>query len=124
MLAADLSRDELEALLPYRLSDAAILAAKAQVARRKADRLREEWRRQSSFVATAAHAAKKIGERTHYRGTDFAAAMADANGRRGFARDAEKIYLRAEREAQALERALRRETARVEKAREASCRSS
>lgn len=109
--AASLSREELETLLPYRLSEAAIVAAKAQAARRKADRLREDWRRESTIVAALCREAKRLGERDGFRGPAYADAHASAHARRGYARDREKLYLRAEKEAQALERTLRRANA-------------
>lgn len=106
--AADLSRDELELLLPHRLPESAILAAKAQVARRKADRLRAAWREQSEIVTRHARRAKELGERDKWRGPDFAEALSAAHAWRGLAADAERLYIRAEKEAQALERAHRR----------------
>lgn len=106
--AASLSREELETLLPYRLSEAAILAAKAQVARRKANRAREDWRKASESSLRMLRRARAIGERDGFSGREYSDVMSSAHAQHGYAGTLEKIWRRAERDAGYWERCHKR----------------
>lgn len=106
---ADLTRPEMEELARlYRADEAAMLTARANVARDKADRAKARWRRESERTTAMAREAGQIGARDHYRGESYRQAMADVAAQRGVSRDAERAFLRAEKAAQAAERALKR----------------
>lgn len=109
ILLADLNRDELEeALRLHRVSEIGLLAARANVARAKAGKALARWRAELERTSALTKEAGKIGKRDGFRGDAYAQAHAAAHAQRGLSQDAERVYVRAERKAQAAERALRR----------------
>jgi hypothetical protein len=108
-LLADLDRDELEeALRLHRVSEIGILAARANVARAKADKAKALWRAESERTRALAIRTRRSGEEDGYRGEAYRDAMSALIAQRGRSLDLERLYLRAESKAQAAERALRR----------------
>jgi hypothetical protein len=108
-ILADLDRAEIEELARlYRVSEIGVLTARANVARRHADRAKSRWRAESERTAALAKAASEIGKRDGFRGDAFRDAHAAAHAQRGLSQDAERAYVRAEKKAQAAKRALKR----------------
>lgn len=106
---ADPGRDDAaETLRLYRAPETAMRAARADLARAKAAKAKDDWRRESERTTRVAKTAAAIGKRDGYRGGAYREAVADLAAQRGRSQDCERAWRRAERAAQAAERELRR----------------
>jgi len=111
---ADLDRDELEALARlHRPSEIDVLQARVDVARRRSDEAFARYRAESERALEMTRMTKRLGEGDGWKGEAFRDAMSDLAAQQGRSRTAWNVYLRAEKKADAAERALNR--ARAEK---------
>ena len=102
---ASLSRPALERLADsYRPSEAQIVGAQASEARSRADRLKRQWTDALALAKLRTRAAAEIGREAGFKGASYADAHGAAHAAHGVAKSCERLYLRAERAAQTLER--------------------